>query len=135
MTWQGVRFGKDRLEFAPGHSLVRKSSRTLVVFLVLFAWLTVAFAVSDRQLESIKSLGELNAIALHCKALRETRKMKRALIENLPKRRQLGELFDQQTHRSYMEFIRIKASCPGQAGLTEQVDAAIKHLQSVFRQD
>ncbi len=109
-----------------------KSYLYAFLFLVLCVWQTVGFAVGDAQLESIRKLGELNGIALHCKALAETQRMKKALVLNLPKRRQLGELFDQETNRSFLDFINNRAACPSLGAFTQQVDAAISDLERVF---
>jgi hypothetical protein len=106
-----------------------------VSFLALCAWQTMGFAVSDSQLTSIKKLGELNGIALHCKAFAETQRMKKALVLNLPKRRQLGELFDQETNRSFLDFINNRAACPSLGAFTQQVDAAISDLKMVFSKE
>ena len=89
-------------------------------------------AQKDPKLAVIERLGELNGIALHCKALAETQRMKRALVRNLPKRRQLGELFDQQTNQSFMNFIQANGSCPGPAVLHQQVSTAISELEEVY---
>ena len=91
-----------------------------------------ATAETEEQLEAIKALGHLNGIALHCKALLETQRMKRALVANLPKKRQLGELFDYETNRAFMAFIADGSSCPSPADLGRDVDAALQRLEAVF---
>ncbi|MEN8177467.1 MAG: hypothetical protein ABFS39_02490 [Pseudomonadota bacterium] len=116
-------------------SVSLKPSLHALLFLALCIWQTAGFAITDTQLGSIKSLGELNGVALHCRALGETQRMKRALVLNLPKRRQLGELFDQETHKSFLNFISEQATCPSQATLAQQVDEAIRNLQAVFNKE
>ena len=91
-----------------------------------------AFAASNEQLAAIKRLGQINGKALHCKALPETQRMKRALVLNLPKRRQLGELFDNETNISFMKFINDNATCPSPQELHQQVDAAIAELEKAY---
>jgi len=91
-----------------------------------------ARAATDEQLAAIERLGDLNGVALHCDALPQTQRMKRALVLHLPKRRQLGELFDYRTNDSFMRFIREEASCPAPAVLEEQVDDAIAELERVY---
>ena len=93
------------------------------------------FAESQEQLDAIRDLGNLNGIALHCKALTETQRMKRALVANLPKKRQLGELFDYETNRSFMAFIDSSSSCPSPQDLSHEVDAALDRLESVFTRE
>ncbi len=93
------------------------------------------FAESQGQLDAIRELGNLNGIALHCKALAETQRMKRALVANLPKKRQLGELFDYETNRSFMAFIDSNASCPSPQDLSHEVEAALQRLESAFTRE
>ena len=106
---------------------------SLAVFLSLLLWLGRAQAVDEAQLEPIRALGALNGIALHCKALQETQRMKRALVANLPRIRQLGELFDYETNKSFMRFMQESATCPSPQDLSLQVDEALKHLEAAYR--
>ncbi|MEW8070169.1 MAG: hypothetical protein AB2810_05250 [Candidatus Thiodiazotropha endolucinida] len=93
---------------------------------------TEAFAENSEQLAAITALGSLNGIALHCKALSETQRIKRALVATLPKRRQLGELFDYETNRSFMAFIEKNGACPTSHSLEQQVDEALERLKSLY---
>jgi hypothetical protein len=94
-----------------------------------------AFAESEERLSAIRTLGKLNGVALHCKALVETQRMKRALVANLPKKRQLGELFDYETNRAFMAFIENRSSCPSPQTLSREVAAALEQLESVFSRE
>lgn len=91
-----------------------------------------AQAVSDDQYNAIVSLGKLNAVALHCRYHDETRRMKGALINALPKRRQLGDAFEMATHEAFLKFIENQDECPESKVFTKQVDQAIEHLQEMF---
>ncbi|MES9950687.1 MAG: hypothetical protein ABW118_17150 [Candidatus Thiodiazotropha sp.] len=91
-----------------------------------------ASAQSSEQLAAITALGSLNGIALHCKALSETQRIKRTLVATLPKRRQLGELFDYETNRSYMAFIEKNNTCPTPRSLQQRVDEALDRLKSFY---
>ncbi len=93
---------------------------------------TDAAAQSSEQLAAITALGSLNGIALHCNALSETQRIKRELVATLPKRRQLGELFDYETNRSFMAFIEKNDTCPSPQSLAQQVDEALGRLQSLY---
>jgi len=110
----------------------RSNLLSRLAFPLLLLAHTSLFAVNDDQLQAIRALGELNGVALHCKALSETRRIKQALVLNLPKRRQLGELFDYETNKSYMAFIERNASCPSAAELSQRVDEALKVLEAAF---
>ncbi|MBV2093750.1 MAG: hypothetical protein AB2731_19775 [Candidatus Thiodiazotropha sp.] len=104
---------------------------SVAFFLISFNG-TKAIAQQSGQLAAISDLGRLNGIALHCKALGETQRMKRVLVATLPKRRQLGELFDYETNRSFMAFIERDEACPSPQSLTLQVDEALQRLQSLY---
>ncbi len=107
----------------------------LVIGLTLLLVHNGLFAEPQEQLDAIRELGNLNGIALHCKALTETQRMKRALVANLPKKRQLGELFDYETNRSFMAFIDSNSSCPSPQNLSHDVDAALERLVSAFTRE
>ncbi|HIP53260.1 MAG TPA: hypothetical protein EYH03_04530 [Chromatiales bacterium] len=91
-----------------------------------------ASAVDDAQYQSIVRLGELNGIALHCKYVDQTRRMKKAMIASLPKRRALGYAFDDETNKSFLNFIEKKQSCPAAHAFVRQVDEAIADLRQSF---
>ncbi|WP_157606660.1 hypothetical protein [Sedimenticola selenatireducens] len=91
-----------------------------------------AAAVTEAQFDKIKSLGHLNGVALHCRFLDETRRMKEVLIKTLPKRRELGLAFDEQTNSSFMKFISDNQSCPDRLKFSHNVDSAIKALEEAF---
>ena len=107
---------------------------TSILFCLLPAllWCGQGLAISDEQFESIKKLGNLNGVALQCGYLEETRRMKIALIDSLPKRRELGLAFDQITHESFMEFIQEQRSCPSAGEFSRQVKQAIERLEAIF---
>ncbi|MCU7931546.1 MAG: hypothetical protein KZQ90_12160 [Candidatus Thiodiazotropha sp. (ex Codakia rugifera)] len=104
----------------------------LISLLLLFFWQIQAYGVNDTQLAAIKALGELNGIALQCNALPDTQRIKRALVLALPKRRQLGELFDYHTNKSFMAFINEKGTCPSPQSLAQQVDEALERLEAAY---
>ncbi|MEW8199691.1 MAG: hypothetical protein AB2777_18815 [Candidatus Thiodiazotropha endolucinida] len=91
-----------------------------------------ASAQSSEQLSAITALGSLNGIALHCQALSETQRIKRALVATLPKRRQLGELFDYETNRSFTAFIEKNNTCPTPQSLEQRIDEALDKLKSLY---
>ena len=93
---------------------------------------TPARAVTDAQYHSIIALGELNGIALHCGYIEQTRRMKRVLVNTLPKQRALGLAFDEATHKSFLGFIERQDSCMGEQELSSRVDMAVDRLKSEF---
>ena len=92
----------------------------------------ISASVSDSQYESIKALGMLNGVALHCRYLEETQRMKQALVSTLPKRRELGMAFDQITNDAFLGFIERNETCPEASGFRESVDQAIQSLNQSF---
>ena len=91
-----------------------------------------AFGVTAPQLEAIQSLGNLNGIALQCRYFEQTQGMKKALIAALPKRRQLGQTFDDATNQAFLRFIEQKLTCPPVELFNQQVAEGIKQLNTVF---
>ena len=83
-------------------------------------------------MNAIRALGHINGVALHCKALPETQRIKRALVMRLPKRRQLGEFFEYETRNSFMDFMQKNAQCPSPASLSQQVDEALDNLEAAY---
>jgi len=108
--------------------------RWAVPFLLalLVSGLTQAKGIDDKQFDAIQQLGELNGVALNCRFLNETQRMKKALVLALPKRRQYGEAFDSATNTAFLKFIETQSTCPVEAAFSQQVDAAILTLESVF---
>ena len=115
-------------------NLMRQHFSKIAALCLMLGASTVS-AESEEQLDSIRTLGALNGIALHCKALAETQRMKRALVINLPKKRQLGELFDYESNRSFLAFIKSNDVCPSPQSLTLQIDDALKRLESAFNKE
>ncbi len=89
-------------------------------------------AATEEQLNSIKRIGQLNGVALQCKFFQEARRMKLALVAALPKRRQLGQTFDDSTNESFLEFIKNKSECPEKQQFILKVDAAVADLNKAF---
>lgn len=105
---------------------------SLPASIIALVWTLQAQAITDEQYKSIKGLGDLNGVALHCRFITEIPRMKRALVTALPKRRQLGEAFESITSDSYLAFIQANATCPEEMVFTRQVDEAIDRLDAAF---
>lgn len=88
--------------------------------------------VSDEQFQRIRELGSLNGVALQCRYLGETRRMKEALIKTLPRRRELGMAFDQITNESFLGFMERNNTCPNETAFSDSVDRAISSLAEAF---
>ncbi len=114
------------------YNTLMKNPRFLAPVLAAFLFVPSVHAFSDAQLDSIRELGRLNGIALHCRYIEETRRMKRGLVLHLPKRRQLGELFDHESNASFMAFIENKGGCPAAAEFAVEVRAAVEVLEKEY---
>ena len=113
--------------------MVKKFIILPVAITLMFSALQVGAATKE-QLNSIKHIGQLNGVALQCKFLHEARRMKLSLVAALPKRRQLGQIFDDSTNEAFLVFIKNRSVCPEQQQFTLEVDAAVADLNKAFAQ-
>ena len=104
----------------------------LIVIVLLMAGSQQSLAASDGQMQAIKALGELNGIALSCRQLEQTQRMKQAMVENLPKLRHLGAYFDQASNDAFLAFSNERRLCPVKSEFATQVTAAIDKLAQQF---
>ena len=105
----------------------------LVVILMVASWTPMAAsAISDAQHDAINHLGGLNGMALHCKFYDETRRMKEAMVANVPKIRALGALFEDTTNAGFMKALESNQPCPSAAEFAQQVSAGIERLRGSF---
>ncbi|MGD2119988.1 MAG: hypothetical protein PVG66_16645 [Chromatiales bacterium] len=105
----------------------------VVFFIIALLLQSPVSAFSDSQLAAVARLGELNASALQCRHIDQVRRIKQALVVHLPKRRELGELFEQTTNTAFLNFIEQDKVCPDANELQQQVGAAIEQLAQEFR--
>lgn len=106
-----------------------------VAFLILGAAAGIraqAVADTDARYEALKALGELNGTALQCKYLDQTRRMKSAVVETVPKERSFGLAFDRATNDAFLAMVQSGAPCPGPLGFESRVGAQIEAMQEVF---
>lgn len=111
---------------------MKKSILSLILINIIVA--PPAFAVTDSQTQSILRLGELNGVALKCQYLQQARQIKLSLARSLPKLRGLGEMYEEETNRSFLEFIKNEKACPGEATLDDLVQKAITEMHLRFKQ-
>ena len=90
-------------------------------------------ASNDSKLDAIADIGELNGIALQCRYVEQMQRIKRALVVNLPKKRELGSWFEEKTNNSFMDFMAKGSSCPEQAIFETQVGIAIERIEMEFK--
>jgi hypothetical protein len=112
---------------------MKRRSLLLVLGGILLPSLLWAQSEREEQRQTIRKLGELNAIALNCDYPAETMRMKQALINTIPKRRGLGQLFDDSTHESFLNYIQQGTTCPEESELQGWIDNAITALKQAYK--
>jgi len=94
----------------------------------LFALPLAADAAADPATEATAALGEVNALALHCGAYDQVRRIKSAVIASAPKTRVAGLVFEQATERAWGELTAANAPCPVPSDVAARVDVAVAAL-------
>lgn len=104
-----------------------------ILIVLLFALPgTFGLYAETEDVSTIERMGQLNGVALGCRYFDETRRIKTALIESLPKLRKFGKVFEDTTNASYLAFTESKPTCPAVGEFTADVDAAIEELYKDF---
>jgi len=106
--------------------------RSYLFFTILCLLAGRSTAYTDNQYQAIVELGALNGIALQCKYLDQTRKIKKSLIGALPKRRALGQAFEIATNNAFLKFIEKSEACPRSTDFSKRVDRQITVLNNAF---
>ncbi|GAB4291148.1 MAG: hypothetical protein Kow0096_05110 [Thiohalomonadaceae bacterium] len=91
-----------------------------------------AAAFTPLQHETVIRLGELNGVALQCGYNADMRRLKQALVSTVPKVSQLGELFEQETQKSFLRMVEKRQPCPNLAPFRSEVDGAIAALRKAY---
>lgn len=99
---------------------------------LLLAAAMPAPADQDARYAAVSALGEINGVALNCRYVEQVRRMKSAVVDNVPKERSFGLAFDEATNRAFLAFIRAARECPGPAEMERRVDQGIDTLRSTF---
>ncbi|GAB4352088.1 MAG: hypothetical protein Kow006_16500 [Gammaproteobacteria bacterium] len=103
-----------------------------LALLTLAAFGTPAQAINAAQQQAIEHLGELNGTALQCGYFDQTKRLKEAMVANVPKVRALGALFEEATDRSFMNNVQNKRPCPAPQQLSQAVSEGIEALRDAF---
>ncbi len=111
---------------------MKKTVISLVLLMLPFSLPAAADDAADPHQQALARMGELNGVALACRYFDQTRRIKRALIEGLPKQRELGQAFDEKTNESFMAFVNSGKPCPSPAVFTEDVGQAIESLNRAY---
>lgn len=109
-----------------------KRALLLLLWITLLSPLGSTLASTHTEYRLVRQLGELNGVALHCHYFDQTTRMKRAMVESLPKVKALGDLFDQASHEGYLTLTRSGGGCPPVNRFTRQVGLTIAGMQAQF---
>ena len=107
---------------------------TWLSLMLLLAAPAVHSADDAARHQAVADLGRLNGVALNCRYLDQVRIMKAAVVDNAPKQRSYGLMFDEATNEAFLDMIQSAQPCPGPAGFSEQVQSAVMELQRIFEQ-
>lgn len=105
---------------------------TRIVLALWLLWGFQAQAATEGQTQSLEKMGKLNGIALGCRYFDQVKTIKKALVQALPKRRELGRIFEAVTDQTYREFIASKTACPSAEAFAADLEAAIQNLNQSF---
>ncbi|WP_456379310.1 hypothetical protein [Thiolapillus sp.] len=105
---------------------------TQVILALLLLWGFQAQATTDAQTQSLEQMGKLNGIALGCRYFDQVKTIKKALVQALPKRRELGRIFETVTDQTYREFVASKTACPSAEAFAADLETAIQNLNQNF---
>lgn len=79
--------------------------------------------------QAISELGRLNGIALACKQNALTARMREIMVDTVPKERNIGEVFEQATHASFLDFGSTGNLCPDGRSLAGDIELAREKLR------
>lgn len=105
-----------------------------IIFSVVIAMASHAsFAEPATQaglVTSIEKLGTLNGLALACKEMALSTRLREILIQEVPKERENGEIFEQATQHAYLG--QNGKTCPASKALATQIESAHGELLQVL---
>lgn len=114
--------------------MLRASSRhtslraPLIAALILLG-APAAHAAEDALTQAVTEFGTLNGVILACKQHALTARMREIMVDTVPKERNVGELFEDATSKSFLNFGSDGKTCPDGKTLAEQIDLGRGKLQ------
>lgn len=118
----------------PHTMAIRKHHTTRSLIFALAGLLTAAIGQAADELppalhSSINSLGQLNGQALACQQMALSTRLRNILINEAPKERNVGEVFEQATQDAYLAQGEAGKSCPNSKVLASRIEAAAADLR------
>jgi hypothetical protein len=104
----------------------------LVIFALALALNIAPASAADEGSAAITAMGEINGVALACQQMAIASRARNAITTTAPKTRGNGEIFEESTNASYLEFGNSKKTCPDTAILVQRLTDAEKRLAAAF---
>ena len=89
-------------------------------------------SAADEGGAAITVMGEINGVALACQQMAIASRARNAITTTAPKTRGNGEIFEEATNASYLDFGKSKKTCPDPATLVQRLSDAEKRLSAAF---
>lgn len=86
-------------------------------------------AAEDALTQAVTEFGTLNGVILACKQHALTARMREIMVETVPKERNVGEIFEEATSKSFLNFGAEGKACPDGKNLAEQIDLGRSKLR------
>ena len=106
---------------------------SIVTILILFG-AGQAGAVEDTLAQAVTEFGSLNGVVLACKQHALTARMREIMVDTVPKERNVGELFETATSKSFLDFGAAGKACPDGKRLAEDIELGRSKLQKAVGQ-
>jgi hypothetical protein len=103
-----------------------------VIFALALALNIAPASAADEGSAAITAMGEINGVALACQQMAIASRARNAITTTAPKTRGHGELFEESTNASFLDFGKNKKTCPDITTLVQRLTDAEKRLSAAF---
>ena len=104
------------------------------IFVLAFALNISPAIAADEGSAALTAMGEINGVALACQQMAIVSRARNAITTSAPKTRGNGELFEDATNASFLDFGKSNKTCPDTATLVQRLTDAEKRLTAAFTQ-
>lgn len=105
--------------------------RFMILVLALALNLAPA-AAADEGHAALVAMGEINGVALACQQMAIASRARNAVTTTALKTRGNGEIFEESTNASFLDFGKSNKTCPDIAALVQKLSDAEKRLSAAF---
>jgi hypothetical protein len=113
-------------------SLFKHRLSLLALTALLLAPTVSALAEATLGMPEISTLGQLNGVALACKQMALSNRLREILINSAPKERAIGERFEQASNDAFLAQGNSHMNCPDLKTQVSKIDSAEAALKKVF---